>query len=244
MHSLGGLYATSALEPDARDAFEAHLDTCDTCRIEVCSFQETTGQLGVLTETPAPPALRSAVLSAIREIRPLAPSAAAEHLVPFARPTSRRRARLLMVAAAATLLAAVGLGGWAVDVASRLHESQTAVAAQVGVLAAPDARVYHVRLPDGATASYLVSRSSDRAAFAATVLADPGAGRTYQLWTVRRSVHGAETFVPDATFGKRATGLVWLHTDVTNAAAIGITVEPAGGSRHPTMTPFAVQQLS
>lgn len=71
IHGAVGAYVVNALEGAELSEFEAHLATCETCRREVVEFSETAGHLGSLVETAPPPALRSSILAAIREVRPL-----------------------------------------------------------------------------------------------------------------------------------------------------------------------------
>lgn len=68
-------------------------------------------------------------------------------------------------------------------------------------------------------------------------------GRVYQAWTLAR---GSKTMTPRNTFTPSANGvtLVPLPDDATHLVAVGLSVEPEGGSRAPTTKPAFVQPLT
>jgi anti-sigma-K factor RskA len=68
-------------------------------------------------------------------------------------------------------------------------------------------------------------------------------GKVYQAWTLAR---GGSTMAPSVTFSANANGttLVPIPVDATRTAAVGVSVEPEGGSRQPTTKPAFVQALS
>lgn len=74
IHGAVGSYVVNALDPSELDEFEAHLAVCPTCSREVVEFCETAAELSLLAQpTMPPPSLRSSVLSAIKDVRPLPP---------------------------------------------------------------------------------------------------------------------------------------------------------------------------
>jgi anti-sigma factor RsiW len=56
-------YALGALAAEDRNAFEAHLAGCDTCRAEVRAFSEVAGLLPTAPAVELPPVLRARVLA-------------------------------------------------------------------------------------------------------------------------------------------------------------------------------------
>jgi anti-sigma-K factor RskA len=268
-HQLLAGYALDALSADDRAAFEAHLQTCDDCQRELAEFGTTVAELSVISQNTPPPQLRDDVLSAIGQVRQADPdpltdqtgtdappgspgvqdsggprhgvAPAPEPAVPLARARARRRriARTVTaVVGAAALVAVIALGGWAYA-RNQLTETYQADAIAISrVLAAPDARIYHQTAPDGMRVTYVVSEERNAGMAVPENVSDPGEGRTYQLWTVT----GGQSFVPDRTFDS-AGGPILLTGDVAAAAALGVTVEPDGGSPQPTTEPFAVQSL-
>ena len=74
IHGAVGSYAVNALDLGELDEFEAHLAVCPTCSRELVEFCETAAELSLLATVAAPPpTLRSSILSAIKEVRPLPP---------------------------------------------------------------------------------------------------------------------------------------------------------------------------
>ncbi len=74
IHGAVGSYAVNALDLSELDEFEAHLAVCPTCSRELVEFCETAAELSLLATVAAPPpTLRSSILSAIKEVRPLPP---------------------------------------------------------------------------------------------------------------------------------------------------------------------------
>jgi anti-sigma-K factor RskA len=102
-HDLVAAYALGALDDAERQAFDAHLESCERCREEAVALAETASALAYAPEGPAPPeALRGRLLEAASAER-------GAKVVPF--PRLRRPAWIASVAAAACL--AIGLGLWA-----------------------------------------------------------------------------------------------------------------------------------
>ena len=264
LHHLSGAYAVDALDDDERASFEQHLAVCADCRAEVAELTATAHSLSSLSETTPPPALRSAVLSGISQVRPLppltsedagasvcadgtphAPSAAAE---PDARaddtapdaggtvvPMRRRRTSWFVAAAAAAVIAVGGLAWspWSDD-PDRLSPVDQVVAA---------ADAMRVSSTKGTlTAEVAYSRQLGKAAIDVTGLPPAPQGSTYQLWYV-----GADQVARSAgllTADADGHGSMLLQGDPNTAAAVGMTVEPAGGSDQPTSDPLVVLALT
>lgn len=242
-HDAAGTYVVGALQTRDLETFEHHLRTCADCRVEVAQLQETAAELGWLAAAPPPPSsLRAAVLSAVPGVAQLPPVPKADRpsglgdlvAARAAREQGRdrlaRRTRALTLLVAAVSVVALALGGVVVSLSGRQDAPPAASAGtDVGLLAAPDARIVRAAMPDGTTASFVVSRGQNRALFVAHGLPDVGTGRTYQLWTVRG---GAAA--PDSTLAGGADVSQLFHGSVTEAEQLAVTVEPAGGSAQPT----------
>lgn len=264
VHVGVGSYVVDALDTDERADFERHLATCETCEREVTELNETVSELGHLTVASPPPNLRASVLGAIREVRPLPPigvtaplggpaTAEATPAAPAAAGSAatspavidelavrreRRSRRWLSAAVAAALVAVLALGGWVYTLneqrQAQVAQEQTAAAqtqAQIELLSAPDVKVVSTRLRDGGQASFTVSKSLNRALFSTVDLPSPGPNLTYQLWTIIST----EDIRPDVLV-PGGTLQVFLTGNVRDAAQLGVTIEPAGGSATPTMT--------
>lgn len=98
------------------------------------------------------------------------------------------------------------------------------------MVTAPDARTVHGRTSGGAAATVITSAARDRAVFLADRLPAAGEGRTYQLWLADGdTMHPAGFLAGD--------GAAVLDGDLGKATAVGLTLEPAGGSAQPTTSP-------
>lgn len=264
-HLLLSGYALDALDPDDRALFEDHLTQCEDCRRELAEFGPAVAELSALTATPPPPDLRQDVLSAISRVRQLDPgppqpsrTAAGEGAADSGsdvqssepvgqagtaqRRTGRRIVRnLFTIAAAVVILAVVALGAWTYGRTQATHSYRADNATVSRILGAPDARTFRQLAPNGMRITYVVSKERNAAMAVVENSTSPGNDRTYQLWTVRTE-GGKPDFVPDRTFTE-PSGPIILSTDIRAADALGITVEPTGGSPKPTTKPFAVQPV-
>lgn len=241
-------YALDALSDQDRAEFEAHLAGCPHCQQTMRTSTDTTAQLSATTETEPPEAVRTAVLAAIAQPPSAQPGpelSGGGHVQP-ARPGDP--------------MAAAGPGrhhrqsrpGRADSVAQRgnrvrwhrtgqIAAAAAITAAQSRLLATPDTEIYRQPMRDGATISYVVSQRHNTAMAIVSGDPEPGAGHTFQLWTT----HGpnGDKPRPDHTFTGNGSTPVWLKTNISSAEAVAVTVEPAGGTDHPTTDPFAAQKL-
>ncbi|HEY3530504.1 MAG TPA: anti-sigma factor [Nocardioides sp.] len=230
IHALSGAYAVDALDDVDRAQFERHLAECAACRAEVASFRETTARLAE-TEASSPPAsLREGVLSGIRQIRPLPPQQPSRE-----EPAGVRRRRLpqILAAAAAVVLLALGAVVW-----HPWQRDHTTLADRI--LHARDAVSVTQQLPGGAGEIRLVrSASLGRAVMVGDHVPDPSAGKTYQMWLQQPGQQMVSAgLMPDPD---RPTV---LSGDAASAKAAAVSIEPAGGSDHPSTQVVAVFSLT
>jgi anti-sigma-K factor RskA len=103
-------------------------------------------------------------------------------------------------------------------------------------LIAPDAK--HYAVPNGT----VVTRGANLYLELASLPPLPR-GKVYQAWTLTR---GAKAMTPSITFtpNQNGTTLVSIPADAGNLAAVGVSVEPEGGSRQPTTKPTFVEPFS
>jgi anti-sigma-K factor RskA len=236
LHGLTGAYALHALPDDERDAFERHLADCAECAQETREFAAATARLGLAATAAAGPALRDRVLHRVTTVRQVPPGGGTVEKARRVVPRGRGPARWAL---AACLAAAAGLGGTAVwqheraqDAGERAARAETLA----GVLAAPDARSRTARLAGGASGTLVVSERQDRAVYLASGMAQTPRGKVYQLWF---DDHG--TMRPAGLMDPGSTRqAVLMEGAVDGAAGVGITVEPAGGSKQPTSDPIAL----
>ncbi|MGW7455601.1 anti-sigma factor [Streptomyces sp. NPDC054787] len=239
-HALAAAYALGALEDGERQDFEAHLQTCEACRQETAEFQATAARLAAAVSQPPPPAAKAQVMAAVDGVRQLPPRLP----VPAAKPAPggmlRRKAVPLALAAS---VAAATLGGVAVwqtqngqDLKQQARQAERQLAEVSAVLAAPDARTVHGRAANGALATVVASERQNKAVFTAANLPKPGAGRTYQLWLDHDGRMRPAGLIDD-------DGTVVLTGNPADAGAVGLTLEPAGGSPQPTTQPLLLMPL-
>lgn len=234
-HALAAAYALGALEDGERQAFEGHLRACEACRQEAAEFGATAARLAAAVAQPPPAAAKAQVMAAIDGVRQLPPRVPA--------PTSTAPAfggflhrRAVPMALAAGVAAAV-LGGVAVwqtqneqDLRAQARRAQQQLDAVGAVLAAPDARTVHGRAANGALTTVVSSGRQNRAVFTAANLPPAGAGRTYQLWLEHDGAMRPAGLIDH-------DGTVILSGSPADAGAVGLTLEPAGGSPGPPPRP-------
>ena len=234
-HTLIGAYVLDAVSDTERRDFEDHLAGCQDCARETAELLETTALLAAETAVEPPPHLRDRVLAAVADTRRLRPGITPARRTPWSR-------RAVTLAAAAGIAVAVTLGVQAVDTNRRLERDLQALtqvddhSSRVAeLLAAPDAELVRGDVTGGGTGTVVASEVKGQVLFLAHGLAELPEDRTYQLWLI-----GAD--------GPRPAGLLEpsggagnpvLATGFTGREAVGLTVEPRGGSAKPT-TPAVV----
>lgn len=149
-------------------------------------------------------------------------------VVPFVRRTST----WLAAAAAAVAIAVGGIawGPWS-DPASPVDQ----------VVSAADATRVS-RTTGTMTAEVAYSRQLGKGAITVTGLPAAPDGKTYQLWYVGADDVARSAGLLDAEAD--GTASMVLEGDPNSAAAVGMTVEPAGGSPSPTTDPLVVLDLT
>jgi hypothetical protein len=257
IHGAVGSYVVNALDPDELDEFEAHLAVCPTCTREVQEFGETAAELSLLASaTPPPPALRSSILAAISEVRPLPPEPPAETAaaepsprvtVPVPAPRhpvdelalrrQQRRTRVLSVLVAAVVAAALALGGVVYGLVNARQAQVAQQTAETELLTAPDVKTYSATMKDGGQISFVVSKSLNRAMFIGKDLPAVGADRTYQLWTLE-----GQRAIPDNTVPGGGDRKEFFRETLSGVTGLAVSVETAGGAQQPT--PAAIQVVT
>jgi anti-sigma-K factor RskA len=241
IHTLTGAYAADALPEDERRFFEQHLAACDACAQEVAELQATAARLGAASYEPPPPGLKDAVLAEIDQVRQEPPRTgpAGEGASP-----SRRRGRwssLAMPAAAAVVVAVLGLGAVVANLSTRLSEVETHATQLTDVLAASDAQLVEAEGPDGSRARVVLSATRGEAVFLVAGMDPAPHEHTYELWLID-DAGATPAGVFDVDERGRATRV--MTGDLGSTLAIGVTVEPEGGSPRPTTDPVMVVELA
>ena len=215
-------YAVGALTAAERREVENDLRRSPRLAAEVREFTETAGMLGLATAPVAPSdGLRDSILSGIDD----APQVSRVIRGPwFARP-----AAVLMGAAAAAVIA---IGGTVV--AMNLIAQPSSVDQ---IVAAADYERVSTEMEGGATVVAIWSASLERSAITVHDMDAPPADHTYQLWYIDEAGHAAAAGTFDADSNPQT---VVLAGEMGAGDAIGITIEPTGGSQIPTTDPILV----
>ncbi len=251
-----GVYATDAMSPEERAVFEQALSRDPDLSDEVRGLQATAARLGeALAENP-PAELRNKVMAEVDRTRQLLPdgrtrvagSAGEEPSAgAVADLAARRRSRIAVtvLSAAAVILGVLTLvlGVSVIGLRSDNSALTQAGADITRVLTAPDARTVSGAVEgQPSRGAVVVSPSLGAAVFVADDLAGPPTNQTYQLWLISPdgSATSAGTFEPGADGG----AAVALTPAGTNVAAVGMTLEPSGGSAQPTTPPILAIPLT
>ena len=250
-HILTGAYAMHALTGADAARFERHLARCAACAAEVSEFAEATARLAAAAAAPPPAALKQRALAAAAGARQLPPATAramasrpARPVAWPARPASLLRrpwaARLALAAAAAAVALAAVSGVTARTAQHQLAAGQADSRQVAAVLTAPDATMIDARVSTGGTVTVVMSRLDRALVFAAAGLRPLPSSRCYQLWLLRPGTEQPAAMLPDPQHGR--TGPLTV-TGLAPASLLGLTIEPAGGSRHPTTAMILVLAL-
>lgn len=235
-YDLIALGAAGALSDDEYRTLEELLATDPALAAEHRELQMSAAVLAEASSEPPPPALRAAVLDAIRNVEQVpavvesTPSAPTNETLATVVPIHRRRWMIPATAAAAVVM--LMFGGLLINqfadapsddrVAAVLDDDESVTIDLTGSL--EGLSLVHSEEVD---ASVLVGDG-------VTVLDDE---LVYQLWAIRDAdVVGLATFTP------AETGEVALLVDGTGPDGVqfAVTVEPEGGSDQPTSDPIAV----
>ena len=152
------------------------------------------------------------------------------------RRAERRRAPgirnwLVGVAAAAVIaLGGVGVGAYVANQNDPLNQ----------VLQAQDVRQATVDVSGGGTATVSISPSKDAVVVKMNNVPAPPAGKVYQMWLIPKD---GSAPVSQGLMDAEALSKPAVVKGIRSAAALGITVEPVGGSTSPTMPTVAAATL-
>jgi hypothetical protein len=224
---LLGAYAVDAVDTDEAVRIEAHVADCPRCGAELAAHRDTAAVLGHGHVEP-PADLWDRVAASLDEVPPPL------DLTRYAG-ARRRRIAVPLVAAAAALVAVIGLSVVTVQQRRDINRIEATVR---GAYVMPQAlAAFASPLTKVATmkADGVFMRAAVYPNGAGYLIVDEipplPAGRTYQLWAV-----GAAEPISAGVLG-RAPGIVAFQTS-ESTPALAITVEPAGGSVRPSLPPL------
>ena len=252
-HTLAGAYAMDALDGQDRARFERHLERCEECTREVAGLREATARLATAAAVRPPDALKELLLAETARTRQLPPvttgaaAAVSRHRgqAGTGRWLSRIRVRLrvprlAVVLAGVAVLAAVAV--WASGtVAGPSVPAQPPVSHDIAtVLTAPDLTVLSGRVRTGGTATVMMSHRNRMLVFAAAGLRALPGSQCYELWLMQPGADRPAGLLPMPRHGM--SGPV-VAAGLEAGDRLGLTVEPAHGSRRPTSPMILVLAL-
>ncbi|HWD81816.1 MAG TPA: anti-sigma factor [Kribbella sp.] len=234
VHTLTGPYVLDALPDDERARFEEHLAECSFCTTEVAELRAAAVKLATQVSTPPPPGLKADVMAAIEHVRQLPPAVEHQPASPVRRRLGRRSVFTLAAAAALVALS----GGIAIDQYRGRTAAEQASQNVAAVLAEPDAHTVHGPVNGGGQATVVTSSRANKSVVVLRDLPKLPSGRTWQLWMIdpQQTAHSIGLASGDLT--RVVSG------STTGMTTFGITVEPDGGSRTPTLPAAALIPLT
>lgn len=247
---LAAGYALDALEPEEARLLEAHLPTCPSCREAVAEMRAVAALLPLAVEPVEPPAhLKRELFARLQEHpRPVTHPTRPREEAP-AEATGRRglwglfAGRLALGVSMASLLFALVAGAVAArqrgeisDLRAQLQQRQ-AVKALVDT---PGSQVVPMRQGQLRAKLFTVP-DRNQAYIVIDGLPPLPEGRAYQLWLMLQG----ESRPDSAGVFSEPTGRWLLEADrpLGSYGWIGITQEPAGGSRLPSSPPLMGRDL-
>ena len=232
-HTLAGAYALDALCDADREKFEGHLGVCEACRAEAASLRDAAGRLAEATAAVPPPRLRGQVLAeAARTRQQPPPVRGAERVRRSWHGVGWSAAPRLAVAIAGFgILVALALGTLLVNDQHQLHMYAAQRGQIAAVLNAPDADIMTVPARPHGSATVVMSHGAHALVLTTARLPVLPSNECYQVWVM--GVHRMRSAgrLPPPKQGMTAPMIV---AGIGAGDRMGVTVEPAGGSRHPT----------
>lgn len=244
---LAEIYALDALSDAERAAVDAHIENAPEAERE--AFRERVRQArealsrGFASEQEPPAGLLDRIMNALPAETVQTGEAADVVDIQTARGgrTSRQtrnykraggtRGWLLAAAAAVALaLGGVGVGSYLAGQNDPLNQVYTA----------QDAREATVQVTGGGTAIVTVSPSHDAMVVRMKDVPAPPAGKVYQMWLIPKD---GSAPVSQGLMDAEALSKPAVVKGISSAAALGITVEPVGGSKTPTLPTVAAAPL-
>jgi anti-sigma-K factor RskA len=146
------------------------------------------------------------------------------------RPQGMRNWLVGVAAAAVIALGGVGVSAYVANQNDPLNQ----------VMQASDVRQATVDVNGGGTATLSISPSKDAAVIKMNGVPAPPAGKVYQMWLIPKD---GSAPVSQGLMDAEALSKPAVVKGIGSAAALGITVEPAGGSASPTLPTVAAAPL-
>lgn len=237
MEELYELYTLGVLETDQAAEIEQHLkDRCPYCLEHVYGALQGTAAFATLAEPVQPPrALRARVLASVR-------------------PPKRARAwtfALAGLSAACLVLLAFSLwSGYEMNSMrgelSALKSEGDQLRAAIEILSKPDTRAVEFGRADNVPHGRVLVNRRGGLVFVGSQLPALASDKTFELWLIPAAKGAAPQ--PAGLFRVNAAGdsvdVSSRRVDLSQIAAVAVTVEPRRGSDAPTTTPFLIVPIA
>lgn len=216
-------YALGSLDADEMSRVDEHLLSCLICRNESNAFQIAADQLSLAAPVTVPSSdLKNRLMQRVQATRP-------QPRAPVQSPSRSWLERLLPVWSLASLFFIFVLAGFNLFLWQRLNRLEI-ITSPGGMRAVP---LHSQHADSRATGFVLISADGDSGALIVDGLPPLGESQQYQLWLIRdgQRTSGAVFSTDEKNYGGtriRAPGSLLEYS------AVGITIEPAGGSPQPT----------
>jgi len=221
-------YALGALDAEDVGALEAHLQTCASCRDELAAYRAASDNLLMAL----PPQKPSAALRQRLQRR-----------LPGAQKTVRPRLNWSIgrVAVGIAIVLMLALNVFSISQVRTLQRQQTQLMDQMqngqaalAMLSYSNTQAFPINA-ENVTGSLLLDKEYNNAVLILRGLPPVNDDQTYQVWLIapngERTNAGLLRPQIDQPFMSQA---IYSTQDLVNFVGIGMTVEPAGGSDHPT----------
>jgi anti-sigma-K factor RskA len=221
-------YAVGSLEADELQRVEEHLLSCWVCRNESSTFQTVADELSLAIPGAAPsPDLRDRLLQRVHSVNRVRPQEK-EQAAPQT-PVRPFWERLLPAWGLASLFLIVGLAASSFILWQRVSQLEFATAPG-GMRAVP---LSATDSAPSATGFVLISADGEDGALVVDGLPPLGESQQYQLWLIRdgKRTSGAVFSTDEKSYGGTR---IRAPLSLLEYSAVGITIEPAGGSSQPT----------
>jgi anti-sigma-K factor RskA len=240
---LAELYALDAVSGEEHEAIDKYLSSApqDERHIFNQRVRQTREALALsFTAEEEPPSdLLDRITAQLPSQRPVREStaslpdelgAARERREERRLPSAMRTWLVGVAAAAAIALGGVGIGAYVANQNDPVNQ----------VLQAQDVRKASVGVAGGGTANIAISAGRDAVVVMMEGVPAPPEGKVYQMWLIPKD---GSAPVSKGLMDAEALSKPAVVTDIRSAAALGITVEPVGGSTSPTQPTVAEAPL-
>lgn len=250
-----GAYLLDALDPEEREAFEAHLRGCESCRAELGELRQVVDVLPLACDQVEPSRdVRDRIMATVRseaEERPVLTPLAGGRAQPRSR-TGFQRASTLIAAVAAAFV--VGLGLWNLKLQHDIDNKQHTIALYQADLAfqreVQNALAHGDRVslmpkqpsPAGPAVAMVQPAGGGAASLIVRGLPATPANRVYEFWLIRGAVpHKAGLF----TYHGLEPQVVHLSVSAAGYPVAAVTLERGPhGSLRPTSKPLLSGNLT